>query len=123
MTTWCIRGILVLALGALAAPGCGAGRAGGADDARSADAEWSQAELRKLDPELRTRVQAGADERIAVKVYFYELPTDSELADLMLNRLGEQAIGELRPDALHRLASRGDVERIEPLHDVGYDLP
>lgn len=120
--TWCIRGTVVLALGVLV-PACGAAGAGGADDARSATAEWTQAELRKLDPELRTRVQGGANERIPVKVFFYELPTDAELADLFLNRLGEQAIGELEPDALHRLASRGDVERIEPLRDVGYDLP
>lgn len=114
-------GAIFLAL-ALAA-GCGAAAGTSAETAAGAhDAEWTSAQLRKLDPTLRTRVRDGAAQRIAVKVYFYELPTDSELADLLLNRVGEQAIGELQPEALQRIAARSDVERIEPLSDVGYAL-
>lgn len=111
-------------LSATLALGCGAAGAGTGEraaEARTPDAEWTQAQLRKLDPELRTRVRRGGGDRIAVKVYFFELPTDSELSDLLLNRLGEQAIGQVAPETLQRIAARGDVERIERLRDVGYE--
>ncbi len=101
--------------------GCGAATSG-ERTAATTSAEWTQAELSKLDPDLRTRVRTAGSSRIPVKVYFFELPSDSELADLMLNRLGEQAIGQLDTDALQRLAARTDVERIEPLRDVGYEM-
>lgn len=84
--------------------------------------EWTEAELEKLDPELRSRVRSGTEERIAVKVYFHELPTESELSDLLLNRLGDQAVGEVPTEELQRIAARGDVERIEALNDVGYEM-
>ncbi len=115
--------VLVLGLLTLTPSGCGGASAGQPGSARAeADGQWSERELRKLDPELRTRVRRGDDARIAVKVYFFELPSDSELGDLLLHRMGETAIGEVRADALQRIAARTDVERIEPLRDVGYEL-
>lgn len=113
---------LVLGLLALALPsGCG-GAGQPAASRAEARADWTDRELRKLDPELRTRVRRGDGARIAVKVYFFELPSDSEFGDMLLHRMGETAIGEVRADALQRIAARTDVERIEPLRDVGYDL-
>jgi hypothetical protein len=114
-------GALVLA-GSLA--GCGAGAHGGAGETMEASGPvWTDAQLRKLEPSLRQRVRRGGGERIAVRVFFLELPTDSELAELLLNRLGEQAIGQVEPEDLRRIAARRDVERIEPLTDVGYAEP
>lgn len=81
---------------------------------------WTAAQLGKLEPTLRTRVRSGERDRVAVRVFFLELPTDAELADLLLNRMGDQAIGEVAPEVLQRIAARGDVERIEALSDVGY---
>lgn len=112
-----VLGLLALAL----PPGCG-GAGQQAASGGEARADWTDRELRKLDPELRTRVRRGDGARIAVKVYFFELPSDSELGDMLLHRMGETAIGEVRADALQRIAARTDVERIEPLRDVGYDL-
>ncbi len=102
--------------------GCGgATAAGGPERGAQTEGHWTSAQLRKLDPELRSRVEEGEQGRIAVKVYFHELPSESELSSLLLNRMGTQAIGAVEPDTLHRIASRADVEHIEELEDVGYD--
>ncbi len=85
-----------------------------------ATAAWTDAQLGKLEPTLRTRVRSGERDRVAVRVFFLELPTDAELSDLLLNRMGDQAIGEVVPEVLQRIAARGDVERIEALSDIGY---
>lgn len=89
----------------------------------SSESMWTAAQLDKLEPALRTRVRRGEDERVAVRVFFLELPTDAELSAMLLNRMGEHAIGQVEPETLHRIAARGDVERIEAIRDVGYEEP
>lgn len=112
---------MMIAFLALAmAGGCGASAETRSRDTANADAMWTAAQLGKLEPTLRTRMRQGADERVAVRVYFLELPTDAELSSLLLNRVGEQVIGQVEPEDLQRIAARGDVEHIEPLRDVGY---
>ncbi len=116
--------VVILALTAsvfLAA--CGAAPAAGPAAASSSDEQlqWTPAQLAKLDAALRARIAREAEDRIAIKVIFRELPSDDVLADLMLNRVGMLAIGNVGPDAIHRLAARADVDRIEELSDVGYE--
>lgn len=111
------------ALLTLAACGGASVPAGTEQAVASEDGPWTRSQLRKLDPELRQRVQDGDIGRIAVKVFFLELPTESELSSLLLNRLGQQAIGQVEPEMLQRIAARRDVEHIEPLDDVGYEMP
>jgi hypothetical protein len=114
------RSILVFCT--LVLVGCGA-TAG--SEARSLEEQvvWSPALLAKLDAPLRTRVEhPRSHERIPVHVFFRELPSDDVLAELLLNRIGEQAIGNVEPDTLYRIASRSDVDRIEELDDVGYSV-
>lgn len=109
---------------AIVTASCGGGAyiTSDAAEAREASAgvAWTDAQLGKLEPTLRTRVRRGERDRVAVRVFFLELPTDAELSDLLLNRMGNQAIGEVAPEVLQRIAARGDVERIEALSDVGY---
>jgi hypothetical protein len=105
----------------LAIAGCGGATSSAGTTQARAETEWTSAQLRKLDPELRPRVREGDRGRIPVKVYFHELPSESELSSLLLNRMGTQAIGAVEPDTLHRIASRADVEHIEEIQDVGYD--
>lgn len=105
----------------LALAGCGGATASAGNTQARAETQWTSAQLRKLDPELRSRVREGDHGRIPVKVYFHELPSESELSSLLLNRMGTQAIGAVEPDTLHRIASRADVEHIEEIQDVGYE--
>ncbi len=114
---WVVLGFVALALG------CGGPTISSNVAAEEREPVWTSAQLEKLEPALRSRVRSGEDERVAVRVFFLELPTDEELSDLLLNRMGEQAIGEVEPETLQRIAARGDVERIEALRDVGYTEP
>jgi hypothetical protein len=103
----------------LALAGCG----GAGPSANSADdAEWSASALRKLDPELRAQVRENQSGRFAISVLFVELPPDDELEALALNRLGERVVGNVEQETLLVIAAREDVERIEALDDVGYDM-
>lgn len=121
------RSMIVLSMIVLSAltlgAGCGASAEATSRDTARADAMWTAAQLGKLEPTLRTRMRQGEDERVAVRVYFLELPTDAELSSLLLNRVGEQVIGQVEPEDLQRIAARRDVEHIEPLRDVGYVEP
>jgi hypothetical protein len=114
---------LFLALGAAA---CGAASSSGstADEVGQRDegGAWTRAQLERLDSDLRSRVAEAEGERFAIKVYFYDdLPSDEELGELLLSRVGEQVIGNVEVDTLRVIASRTDVERIEAINDVGYD--
>lgn len=116
MALWCIAVLL-------GASACGASTASTTDRGTASleAAAWSEGDLRKLDPELRAQVRGGdPGDRLAVKVYFHEMPSDRVLSELALARLGRQAIGQVGYALLRRIAARGDVERIEPLNDVGY---
>ncbi len=119
------RWLFAPALMALMALGCGgsARSAPRTPQAEARGADWTPAQLSKLDPDLRMRVREGEGARIPIKVFFNEMPTDDELSALLLNRMGHQAIGSVEPETLHRIAERGDVERIEGIRDVGYDSP
>lgn len=84
------------------------------------DGEWTAAMLRLLDPALRAEVRRGSTERLAIKVYFTQSPSDAELSALLLSRVGSQVVGTVQLATLHEIAARDDVDRIEALTDVGY---
>ncbi len=84
------------------------------------DGEWTAAMLRLLDPALRAEVRRGSADRLAIKVYFLESPSDAELSALLLSRVGNQVVGSVQLATLHEIAARDDVDRIEALTDVGY---
>lgn len=120
-----IRSISLAAaiVAALALPACGAStpRAEHASAEQPADLEWSRALLRKLAPSLREAVRSGEDDRrLAVMVFFQGRVRDAELSELLLSRVGDHYVGNVQPEVLHRIASRDDVDRIEPVHDLGY---
>lgn len=115
-----LRGSLALTLMALAVACGGPSVTSNVAPEEPTPPTWTEAQLEKLEPALRSRVRRGENQRVAVRVFFFELPTDDELADLLLNRMGNQAIGEVAPETLQRIAARGDVERIERLR-VGYE--
>ncbi|MCB9598237.1 MAG: hypothetical protein H6719_36325 [Sandaracinaceae bacterium] len=113
----------VLALPLLAA--CGASAPANPETAasvqtRSDDGAWTDAHLRRLDPTLRAQVERGTTARLAIKVYFSDTPSDDELSELLLSRVGRQIVGQVQLAMLHRIADRDDVEHIEALNDVGY---
>lgn len=91
------------------------------ESASAADSfEWTTSMLRKLDPDLRHQVSDGDSQRIAIKVFFHDDPSDEELSGLLLSRVGNQVIGRVELATLHSIASRADVDHIESLTDVGY---
>jgi len=65
-------------------------------------------------------VRRGTTDRLAIKVYFRDAPSEDELSSLLLSRVGRQVIGQVRLATLHRIAARSDVDRIESIHDAGY---
>ncbi len=70
---------------------------------------------------MRAEVQRGGDaRRVAIKVFFRDLPSDAELSELLLSRVGSQVVGNVQLAVLHQIAVRDDVDRIESLTDVGY---
>lgn len=105
--------------------GCGASATSTptSQDTTSAEAspdDWSESGMRRLDPSLRDAVRRGTDDRVAIKVFFRDDPSDDELEALLLSRVGNQVIGQVQLTTLHRIAHRDDVDRIETLQDVGY---
>ena len=115
--------LAVAFVAALALPACGAStpRADSVTADAPADLEWSRALLRKLAPSLREAVRSGdEDQRLAVMVFFQNRVRDDELSALLLSRVGDHYVGNVQPDVLHRIASRDDVDRIEPVRDLGY---
>lgn len=113
---------LTVALAAGAAlPACGASTPPAEHaEADTGDLEWSRALLRKLAPALREAVRSGDDQRLAVMVFFQHRVRDDELSALLLSRVGDHYVGNVQPEVLHRIASREDVDRIEPVRDLGY---
>lgn len=121
--------LLTAAALALALSACGASTsstsASGASTSSTRDtrddtsAEWTEAQLRKLDRALRDQLRDGAFERLAIKVHFREIPEEEELAGLLLSRVGGQVVGQVPEDELRRIAARSDVLRIERA-DAGY---
>lgn len=95
---------------------------GGASQVREepADtAELTDAELRKLDGELRARLERPGDDAIPVKVFFAGRPSDAVLAELLLTRVGNAVIGQVTKDTLVQIARRADVSRVTAL-ETGY---
>ncbi|GAB5540313.1 MAG: hypothetical protein RLO52_32320 [Sandaracinaceae bacterium] len=117
-----IFGTALSAALAMAVAGCGATapRTGAMADETTQQEEWTSALLRKLAPDLRARVRGDDMSAVAVQVTFRRIPDEDELADLMLNRVGGQVIGRVQVATLRTIAARADVERVEPLRDVGY---
>lgn len=113
-----VGGLALASWMVLFATGCGATTR--ATESRAERIAWTNAELAKLDSELRAQVRRAEPDRLAVKVFFHALPSDGELSDLQLARLGHHAIGQVDSESLFRIAARRDVERIEALTDVGY---
>ncbi|MCA9610103.1 MAG: hypothetical protein KC619_31115 [Myxococcales bacterium] len=117
------RSILPLALVAGLAVGCGASAPSPSTPAtaQSAHAGWTESALRRLDPALRAEVRRGGEaRRIAIKVYFRASPSDAELSELLLSRVGNQVVGNVQLATLQEIATRDDVDHIESLTDVGY---
>jgi hypothetical protein len=118
--------LAALAALAIGAAGCGTTTRGDAPsetDTATAGAEdpgWTARLIRKLDRDLRERVRSASAGRVAVKVFFTDVPDDTVLSELLLNRVGNQAVGEIPADQLRRIAARDDVTRIETLSGVGY---
>jgi len=103
--------------------GCGASATTASDDTTAAEAtsgDWSERGLRRLDPSLRAAVRRGTSDRVAIKVFFREDPSDAELSELLLSRVGSQVVGHVQLATLRRIAHRDDVDRIEALRDTGY---
>lgn len=103
--------------------GCGASAPSASQDTTSAAAssdDWSESGLRRLDPSLRDAVRRGTSDRVAIKVFFRDAPSDDELESLLLSRVGNQVVGHVQLATLHQIAHRDDVDRIEALRDVGY---
>ena len=94
----------------------------GRDQGAEADAPrpWSASLLRRLDSDLRSHVREGTTERLAIKVYFHDAPSDDELSTLLLSRVGRQVVGHVRLATLQRIAARDDVDHIESMTDAGY---
>ncbi len=114
---------LLLACGASApSPSTTANAADGTEPgaAQSDAGPWSASLLRRLDPDLRSHVRRGTTQRLAIKVYFRESPSDDELSALLLSRVGRQVVGNVRLATLQRIAARDDVDRIESINDAGY---
>ncbi len=108
---------------ALALTACG-GSAGGVAATSPADAarvELSEQELRKLDPRLVERMRDEEAGALPVKVRFVTVPSDAELADLLLTRVGAVVVGSVTPPVLKRIAKRPDVAEITWFAGAGYD--
>ena len=103
----------------LALAACGGGatqiRGDGADEATA----LTDDELRKLDGELRARLEEPGDGAIPVKVFFAGRPSDEVLSDLLLTRVGSMVIGQVTKGTLVRIARRSDVSRVTAL-EAGY---
>lgn len=117
--------ILGLAAIAVVLAACGASSsAPRADDTVAPgeqSAELSDAQLRKLDPRLVERLQRDGGGSLPVKVRFVRTPSDDDLANLLLTRVGGLVVGNVTPTKLKQLAAREDVEEISYFSGAGYD--
>lgn len=107
---------LGVALGAALVAGCASGGTAGAsqaEEATSASASLSQAELDKLDQELRERLETGQDGRFPVRVSFATTPSTDELLELMLTRYERRyGVGRVDRATLQQIASKDNVRQI-----------
>lgn len=108
-----------LLLGA-AATGCGGASTTSTSTTGDATAELTPAQRDKLDSRLASRIEEGA-EPLPVRVRFTVVPSDAELADLLLTRVGGVVVGQVSRDALLRIVARDDVEQVEYVSDAGYE--
>lgn len=109
----------MLALALLA--GCASGGTTGATGAGAEEpapsgsptASLTQAELDKLDAELRDRLEAGRDGRFPVRVSFANTPSTDELLELMLTRYDRRyGVGRVDRATLEKIASSDNVRQV-----------
>lgn len=114
---------LAAAIAAIAACGASSGAPRSDDPVVHGEqnAELTDAQLRKLDPRLLERLQRDGDDSLPVKVRFARTPSDADLADLLLTRVGGLVVGNVTPTKLKQLAAREDVEEISYFSGAGYD--
>ena len=110
--------VVLIACGASAPPPSATAHA--ATDSSVEAQPWSRSLLRRLDNDLRDHVRRGTTERLAIKVFFRDAPSEDELSELLLSRVGRQVIGNVRLATLQRIAARTDVDHIESMNDAGY---
>jgi len=112
-------GKMSLAAALLIAGACGSSTPPATDSTQRAGVELSDAELSKLDPQLRERL-ASSDREFPVRVKFARWPSSSDLAALLLVRYERVAIGRVDRVTLRAIAAREDVERISYVTGTGY---
>ncbi len=113
--------LLLLSAFALTSACGGATTAASSDDTASAAAssDLSPTERAKLDDVLQARIDADADTIFPVRVKFTTRPSRSDLTELFLVAVDEDAVGRVDRTTLKTIASRADVAHIVYV-DAGY---